>query len=177
MNSVAEFENQFTPKPGRTLIVGSRIYGDKEDRRLRYPGPVGLNVIGADMQDGDGVDMRIDFERQGLALLPMAHIECMSVLEHSRRPWLMAENIEKTLEPGGTLFITVPFIWRVHGYPDDYWRMTISGVKSLFSQIEWTHEAYSGRGLTDEKGIPSVRSADDWPCFARTEVCMFGHKV
>ena len=168
--SVEAFEKLISPKPGRTLIVGSRVYGNKEDRRKRYP-----DAIGVDMQAGEGVDFVADLESDSIAC-GYAHIECMSVLEHCKRPWLMASNMQAILESGGTIFVTVPFIWRVHGYPDDYWRFTISGVKALFTEIEWQHEAYSGRGLTDEKGIPSVRSADDWPCFARTEVCLFGHK-
>lgn len=170
--SVAEFEKLITPKPGRTLIVGSRVYGDKEDRRKRY-----ADVVGLDMQVGPGVDIVDDLE-DPIFLLdePFAHVECMSVLEHCRRPWLMAANLEKMLEPGGTIFITVPFIWRVHGYPDDYWRFTESGVRSLFTVIEWTDVAYSGRGLTSANNIPSCRGPDDWPHFARTEVCMFGHR-
>lgn len=175
--SVEHFEFLITPKPGLTLIVGSRVYGGKEDRRKRY-----LAAIGVDMQAGEGVDEVRDLAEEdtggtvGYFQKCFMHVECMSVLEHCRKPWVMAANIESMMESGGTLFVTVPFIWRVHGYPDDYWRFTISGVKSLFSNIEWTHEAYSGRVLTDEKDIPSVRSADDWPCFARTEVCLFGHK-
>jgi len=169
--SVEAFEKLISPKPGRTLIVGSRVYGNKEDRRKRYP-----DAIGVDMQAGDGVDVVADLEDDINYQGQFAHIECMSVLEHCRRPWRMACNLEEMMGDGSTLFVTVPFIWRVHGYPDDYWRFTISGVKALFTEIEWQHEAYSGRGLTDEKGIPSVRSADDWPCFARTEVCLFGHK-
>jgi SAM-dependent methyltransferase len=166
----------FTPKPGRTLIVGSRVYNGKEDRRKRYP-----DAIGVDMQAGDGVDEVFDLatDNHDTGLIGywwecFTHVECMSVLEHCRQPWLMAKNIENVLEPGGTIFVTVPFVWRVHGYPDDYWRFTISGVKALFSQIEWEHEAYSHRDLSPD--IPAIRSADDWPYFARTEVCMFGRK-
>jgi hypothetical protein len=171
LSSLTKFEALFTPKPGRTLIVGSRVYNGKEDRRKRYP-----NAIGMDMQAGEGVDIVINLEDT----LPVAmawsidHVECMSVLEHCRHPWLMAQNIELLMRDGGTLFVTVPFVWRVHGYPDDYWRFTISGVKALFSQIEWEHEAYSHRDLSPD--IPAIRSADDWPYFARTEVCMFGRK-
>ena len=166
--SVAEFEERITPKAGRTLIVGSRVYGDKEDRRKRYP-----DVVGVDMAAGPGVDVVADLELEPVGMFD--HIECMSVMEHCRRPWLIAQNLEFMLRSSGTLFITVPFIWRVHGYPDDYWRFTSSGVRSLFSKIKWTEEAYSCRELySAANDIPSVRSPDDWPCFARTEVCMFG---
>lgn len=164
--SVEQFERLVRPKFGRTLIVGSRIYNAKEDRRKRYS-----DVVGVDLSDGDGVDIVADLETQTVGTF--AHIECMSVLEHCRRPWLMAANLERMLEPAGTIFITVPFIWRVHGYPDDYWRFTVSGIKALFTVIEWAQEAYSHRILCGADDVPAVKS-DDWPHFARTEVCMFG---
>ncbi len=173
MSSLAKFEALFTPKPGRTLIVGSRVYNGKEDRRKRYP-----RAVGVDMQAGEGVDFVVDMEEMPLKrpfLDDFAHIECMSVLEHCRRPWRLCENLDLVLAAGGTLFVTVPFVWRVHGYPDDYWRFTISGVKALFSQITWEHEAYSHRDLSPD--IPAIKSPDDWPYFARTEVCMFGRKA
>lgn len=155
-----------TPKVGRTLIVGSRVYGAKEDRRKRY-----TDVVGVDMSAGDGVDVVADLEQEGVGLF--AHIECMSVLEHCRRPWLMARNLELMLEPKGTLYITAPFVWRVHGYPDDYWRFTLSGVRSLFTLIDWRAGAYAHRGLCHADEIPCVKS-DDIPHFARSEVCLFG---
>ena len=167
---IADFERQITPKQGRTLIAGSRVYGDKEDRRKRY-----ANAVGVDMSEGPGVDVVADLEADFLQG-SFAHIECMSVLEHCRRPWLMAANLERMLEPGGTIFITVPFVWRVHGYPDDYWRFTVSGVKSLFNEIEWTHEAYSHRVLCKAEEVPAVKAGEDWPYFARTEVAVFGRK-
>lgn len=167
---IAEFERQITPRSGRTLIVGSRLYGDKEDRRKRYP-----NAEGVDMVAGPGVDWVQNLEHK-FYRKPYDHIECMSVLEHCRKPWLVADSLEQLLYNGGTLFVTVPFIWRVHNYPDDYWRFTMSGVKSLFSRIEWTHEAYSHRHLCKAEDIPAVKAGEDWPHFARTEVCLFGAK-
>ena len=167
---IADFERLITPKKGRTLVVGSRVYSGKEDRRKRYP-----DAVGVDMTAGPGVDVVADLELEGVPG-QFAHIECMSVMEHCRRPWLMAQTLEWMLEPGGTLFITVPFVWRVHNYPDDYWRFTVSGVKSLFSHIEWTREAYSHRSLCKAEDVPAVKAGEDWPYFARTEVCVLGHR-
>lgn len=170
MSSAAEFERLYVrPKPGRTLIVGSRIHANKPDRRKLY-----AEAVGVDMEAGEGVDEVADLEQQFLG--QFAHIECMSVLEHCRRPWLMAENLQDMLEPGGTLYVTVPFVWRVHRYPDDYWRFTTSGIRVLFPAIEWAAEAYSHRGLTDADNVPWAKS-DDWPHCARTEVCMFGRRT
>jgi hypothetical protein len=161
-------EAHVRPKPGRVLIVGSRVYQNKPDRRKLH-----ADCVGVDMQAGEGVDRVADLEHEDVG--QFAHIECMSVLEHVRRPWLMAANLERMLVPEGTIYVTVPFVWRVHGYPDDYWRFTASGVRQLFPSIKWTAEAYSHRRLTDADNITWVKH-EDWPHCARTEVCMFGRK-
>lgn len=164
------FQEQYVrPTAGRTLIVGSHIYVGKEDRRGRY-----ADVLGVDMIEGPGVDRVLDLEGDLPADLGrFAHVECMSVLEHSRRPWLLAANVERLMEPGGTLFVAVPFVWRVHGYPDDYWRFTASGVRELFPNIEWQRIEYAHQALTDGDHVPCVK-LKEWPYHMRSEVCGFG---
>lgn len=159
------------PKEGRTLIVGSRVYREKPDRRRRYP-----DAIGVDMQEGEGVDLVLDLEEKLPADIgTFAHVECQSVLEHSRRPWLMAANIERLLKPGGTLYVTVPFVWRVHAYPDDYWRMTPAGLQSLFPLVDWETMAfgYGDQVGSVEKKLPTIKRMGI-PYFGRTETLGFG---
>ena len=162
------------PAAGRTLIVGSKLFSEREDRRLRYP-----QALGVDMQAGDGVDHVLDLEEP----LPedigqFMHVECMSVLEHSRRPWKMAANIERLLQPGGTLLVTVPFVWRVHGYPSDYWRFTKDGVRALFTRINWTAMAYANESLRHNDYVkPLNKAGGGHPYLARTEVFAFGRKA
>jgi hypothetical protein len=172
-DSVNKFEAAISPTHGRTLIVGSRVYNNKEDRRKRY-----ADCVGVDMQEGEGADVVLDLELPNavLTLGSFAHIECMSVLEHVKRPWLMAANLEQMLDPGGSIFVTVPFIWRLHGYPDDYWRMSIGGIKVLFPNVKFERCAYAHRHLCKPEDIPCERLGEDWPYFARTETCAFGHK-
>ena len=170
---VERFEKaHVNPTPGRTLIVGSYVVENKADRRKLYP-----DAIGIDMREGPGVDRAIDLEEPlPRDLGQFAHIDCMSVLEHSRRPWLMAQNIERLLEPGGSLYITAPFVWRVHAYPDDYFRFTVNGVKSLFTEIEWSAAAFASNRLA--KGVKIANTqVDGHPYFARTEACLFGHRL
>jgi len=157
------------PNSGRTLIVGSAVYMEKEDRRLRY-----ADVLGVDMLDGEGVDRVLDLEEP----LPddlgtFAHVECLSVLEHSRRPWLLAANIERLMDPGATLYVTAPFIWRVHAYPNDYFRYTLEGLKTLFSNVEFSAMSYAHERLTPKSNVPWMLR-DDHLYFCRTEVCGFG---
>ncbi|WP_440221840.1 class I SAM-dependent methyltransferase [Dokdonella sp. MW10] len=169
-SSLEEFEQRVvTPRAGRTLIVGSQVYGDKEDRRARYP-----DVVGIDMLAGPGVDRVLDLEESlpdDLGLFD--HVECMSVLEHSRRPWLLAANIERLMAPGATLFVSVPFVWRIHGYPNDYWRLTPEGVRALFPEIEWTAVMLASHGLTEGPKFGSTKVGAH-PYFARTETVAFG---
>jgi len=166
-----DFERRYVrPKSGRTLIVGSQVYGEKEDRRKRYS-----NVVGVDMLAGPGVDVVANLE-EPVSIGAFAHIECMSVLEHSARPWLLAGNLETLLEPGGTIFVTVPFIWRYHGYPSDFWRFTIQGIRALFSGIEWRDTAYGYRTLIGEKDKIPLQRFGGYPFYPRTETFAFGFK-
>lgn len=171
--TVRLFEDTFVrPVPGRTLVVGSYVVDGKPDRRMLYP-----DALGIDMREGPGVDRVLDLE----CPLPddlyrFSHIDCISVLEHSRRPWLMAQNIERMLECGGSLFITAPFVWRVHAYPDDYFRYTVNGVKALFTKIEWSAARFASDRLTESSKIGST-AVKAHPYLARTEACLFGHRV
>lgn len=168
--SADDFEAQYVrPKEGRTLVVGSKVYPGRTDRRLQYP-----NVIGIDMEHGAGVDLVLDMEETlPYTLGHFAHVDCLSVLEHTKRPWLVAENIERLLVPHGTLFVAVPFVWAVHAYPDDYWRFTASAIRMLFPNIEWTALMYGNQGLTDE--VLRVKAEKFW-YFPRTETLGFGCK-
>lgn len=54
------------------------------------------------------------------------------VLEHCPEPAVVASEARRVLEPGGTLVLTTPFVYVVHGWPDDYFRYTASGLRHLF---------------------------------------------
>lgn len=168
-----QFERKYRrPRPGRTLIVGSRVYATRADRRKLYPA-----AIGVDMLEGPGVDWVRDLEGDVPYLQdPFSHVECHSVLEHSRRPWLLAANIERLMAPGATLDLSVPFIWRVHAYPSDYWRFTAEAVRSLFPNIEWQALAYATTKTLSSNDKALKRSIDGEVCFARTEVLGWGVK-
>lgn len=171
LSSVELFERDYVrPKPGRTLIVGSQVYKTKEDRRLRY-----ADVLGVDMLSGPGVDRVLDLEEAlPLDLGEFDHVECMSVLEHSRRPWLLAANIQRLMAPGATLFVTVPFCWRIHAYPDDYWRMTPAALQELFPLVTWAALKLANETLSDGPRIPGV-DVKGHVYMSKTETVGFGH--
>ena len=55
-----------------------------------------------------------------------------NVFEHLRRPWIAAANILALLKPGGLGIVIVPFAQRYHQVPEDYFRYTHAGARSLF---------------------------------------------
>lgn len=154
---------------GRTLVVGSKVYNDKLDRRLLYG-----DAVGVDMQDGPGVDVVHDLE-QPIDIGLFDHVDCCSVLEHVRCPWLMAENIEHLMRPGASLLVSVPFVWRMHGYPSDYWRMTPEALRVLFPNVRWELTGVSTEGLLRNGPISLQTGAG--PYFSRSETVGLGYRV
>jgi SAM-dependent methyltransferase len=159
-------------RKGRTLIVGSKLYDGRKDRRGLY-----ANALGIDMQDGQGVDQVVNLEDgvpKGFGTF--SHIECCSVLEHARQPWLLAASLEQVLEPGGTLTVSVPWVWRFHGYPNDYWRFTPEGLKALFPGMAWNviRLAIEGQLLEVPPVLPTYTVEGTKVAFPRTEILAFG---
>jgi SAM-dependent methyltransferase len=53
-------------------------------------------------------------------------ILCLNTLEHIYRDQFVLCEMHRVLRPGGVAFIAVPYLYRVHGSPDDYHRHTAS---------------------------------------------------
>ena len=93
-------------------------------------------------------------------------IVCESVLEHVEDPIRAVKEIYRVLEPGGYLYVYVPFLFYYHAekaYYKDYWRFTKDAVEMLFK--EFSHvEIQRARGpietlvhLSPLGRVPGVR--------------------
>lgn len=58
-------------------------------------------------------------------------VVCTWVLEHLREPAFFFQQAYRVLASGGAVIITVPFIYRIHGSPCDYWRFTDTALQEL----------------------------------------------
>lgn len=126
---------------GPVIEIGSKDYGSTQNFRVLYPG----EYLAIDMEAGRNVDFVIDLSL-GVGPLKRRHYAlaiCCSVLEHVSKPWVFAEHLTTLIRPGGTLYISVPWVWRYHPYPDDYWRFSWKGIQELFPAFKWRDIIYS----------------------------------
>lgn len=169
--TLQRFLNKWPISEGRALVVGSKVYCGKEDRRKIYQ-----NAIGLDLEAGEGVDIIHDLENPLREFKgSFNHIDCVSVLEHVKRPWKMAKNIQAMMAEGATILVSVPFSWRIHAYPSDYWRITAEALPVLFPQIRWYQRKYSVNGRL-RKMVPGGTSKFRGAWIARSELLAFGIK-
>lgn len=94
---------------------------------------------------------------------------CLSVLEHCSNPFMMAKNITNLLNKNGVLYVSVPFSWKFHAYPSDYWRFTPEGIRILFPKIVFNFEDSN----MSTSGIGDIRKIDNDLCRIRLSASEF----
>ncbi len=92
----------------------------------------------AELVAGDGLAefLRLDFDRHyrpdlvaDATALPLGNatvdrVASNSLFEHVAYPHRIIEESFRVLRPGGVMVVVMPFVWRRHGYPHDYVRLT-----------------------------------------------------
>jgi SAM-dependent methyltransferase len=86
-----------------------------------------------------------------LTALPFAQstfdaVLCTQVLEHVTEPYLVLMELNRTLKPGGRLYLTGPQSWHQHQKPHDYFRYTSFGFKHLLEKSGFQVEKVSPMG-------------------------------
>lgn len=126
---------------GPILEIGSKKYSAAVSHDYRtLLGHLG-RYVGTDLAAGDGVDvvadLTSDFEAlpEALRATRFGTILCMSVMEHVRDVYKFAANLRRLLADGGVALVSVPWVWRFHGYPSDYWRFSPEALKFLLEPL------------------------------------------
>lgn len=103
---------------GQVVDVGC---GDKPYAALAP----GATFFGIDVYDGPVVDAVIaPNERWPLADGSQDGALCTQVLEHAADPQHTLDELRRVLRPGGTLILSVPWMYHEHGAPDDFRRFS-----------------------------------------------------
>jgi SAM-dependent methyltransferase len=130
--------------PGPVYEFGSyQVEGQVEYADLRTVFK-GKGFVGCDMRPGPGVDLVEDVSAISLDNEVAGTVLCIETFEHVFEVRRAFDEVFRILEPGGLFVITSPLNFRIHGYPDDYWRMTPNCLRRML-------EPYAAR-LTGHQG-------------------------
>lgn len=119
---------------GPALYLGSRSQTAEiaSMRRLVWFGD--REAVGFDIHPGHGVDVVGDAHQLSSLFGPdhFAVVYSEALLEHVTAPWLVAAECAKVLKPGGVAIHIAPWVWPTHSEPNDFWRFSDQGLRSLF---------------------------------------------
>jgi SAM-dependent methyltransferase len=62
---------------------------------------------------------------------PFDLVICEQVLEHVPDPLTAVKTLRRLCKPDGHVYVSTPFLVRLHEWPGDYWRFTPDGMKIL----------------------------------------------
>jgi SAM-dependent methyltransferase len=68
----------------------------------------------------------------------------LETLEHVFDVRRAVDELMRVLAPGGILLVSVPFYFRIHAYPSDYWRITPQCLAGLLAPLDARLVGYQG---------------------------------
>ncbi len=122
---------------GPVWEIGSyRVEGQEEygDLRALFPG---LEYVGCDMREGPSVDRIEDITRLSAADGSVGTLICLNTLEHVFDIRAGFSEIARVVAADGMAIINVPFYFKVHDYPGDFWRITPEGMEKITAPFPW----------------------------------------
>lgn len=132
------------PVPEPIFEFGSLQVSDQigfADLRPIFPNK---EYVGCDMRPGPGVDKILNLHNIDLPSKSVGTVLALDTLEHVEFPRKAIEEIYRILKPGGLHVISSVMKFEIHDYPQDYWRFTPEGFKSLLRVFPQHFADYAG---------------------------------
>jgi SAM-dependent methyltransferase len=131
---------------GPVCHVGSKNRDATQEEIASFRNIIPGEFVGIDIEPGPNVDVVADLCNDNLDHLAgkFGLLFCSALLEHVKNPFQVAANVQRLLRKGGHLYFAGPWVWSYHAYPDDYWRISFSGIKVLFPEVHFVDWWYSG---------------------------------
>lgn len=134
LNELKSFLKQYRDEFQRKTI-GDFGSGISYAQHMESAIGISINALAGQGPKYVPVDLATGFDLMKPLKKKFDHGFCMDLLEHVDNPFLVAENVSKSIKKNGLLFVTVPFSWEYHEAPIDYWRFTHTGVAKLFEKF------------------------------------------
>lgn len=135
--------------PGRLLDIAPQ---DHAGARPFFPDSVEIVTFDIEAESGADVIGDITMRNDTLADESFDYIVCTEVLEHVLQPFAAVAEMRRLLRPGGTVFVTTPYNFRIHGPLPDCWRFTEHGLRALFAG--WQNVTVEGLETPDRPLMP-----------------------
>jgi SAM-dependent methyltransferase len=117
---------------GRVLDVGGGREAPHDDAWKPDARRIRIDLAGTHRPDLQGDAASLPFSDETFDSVVM-----IEVMEHLPAPAAAAAEVARILRPGGVFLGSAPFIWPVHGDPQDYFRFSADGLQVIlggFSQ-------------------------------------------
>jgi SAM-dependent methyltransferase len=111
------------------------------DLRPYFPGK---RYVGTDMREGRGVDRVLDLHDLDIETGTVGTAIMIDTLEHVEYPHRALEEVHRVLDDRGIVLMTSVMRFRIHEYPDDYWRFTPEAFRSLLKGFEFSWADFAG---------------------------------
>lgn len=108
--------------------------------------PLVERVIAVDIANAPGLDVLSTAAKMPFRDATFDTVLCTEVLEHVENAEAAVDEIARTLRPGGTLLMTVPFLYPTHEAPHDFWRTTHHGLRSVLERHGLVVDDISAQG-------------------------------
>jgi len=105
------------------------------DLRVFFPGK---KYVGCDMRHGKGVDIVMNIHEIDLPDSVAGTVLIFDTLEHVEFCRKAMSEVYRILKPGGMVVVSSVMKFRIHDYPNDYWRFTPEGFKSLLREFSYS---------------------------------------
>jgi len=112
---------------GMTLDIGSK--------RPQYS-HICNELIALDYYRFEGVDVIADAHNLPFKENSFDNIIMTNLLEHVQEPQKVVNEAYRVLKPNGLIVVYTPFMYPIHGDPNDYWRFTDEGLKYLLKNFD-----------------------------------------
>ncbi|MBU1203303.1 class I SAM-dependent methyltransferase [Patescibacteria group bacterium] len=101
------------------------------------------NWVSVDLYDkSDCIDYNYDIHDLKFVDNTFDAVVCNAVLEHVENPQKAISELHRVLKPGGLIWVEVPFNQPYHGSPNDFWRVTLAGIRIWLSDFEEISAGY-----------------------------------